>query len=98
MTLGLPPVGKSCEWVDCASSATHIVAIEFPDRDGETWFLCYAHQDEMKFQVVLSRPRKPVPSEPPRAAAPNDPPASAGPRVLYRTAEDHVDLHESVRA
>lgn len=97
MTLELPPVGKSCEWEGCPSPATHTVAIQFPDRDDETWFLCYTHQDEMKTQVVRSRPRKPPPAEPAPASVP-DPPASAGPRVLYRTAEDHVEVHESVRA
>jgi hypothetical protein len=97
MTIELPPIVKSCDLEGCQSAATHTVAIQFPDRDDETWSLCFAHQGEIKRHVVLSRPVKPPPAE----AAPTvvtDPPAFGGPRVLQRTASDHVDAHESVRA
>jgi hypothetical protein len=97
MTLELPPIGKPCEWEGCASPATHTVAVGFPDRDDETWFLCYAHQDEIKTKVVRSRLPKPPVVEPASEVV-ADPPASAGPRMLVRTAEEHVEVHESVRA
>ncbi len=52
----------TCEWVECADAATHIVDISFPEGVHETWRVCRAHDRDLKLQVVRSRPKAPPPT------------------------------------
>ena len=53
----------TCEWPRCGEEGTHTVLVRFPDQDAETWTLCRAHDRELKFRAIDSRPR-PQPPEP----------------------------------